>query len=299
MKLIFLLIFVFLLYACGDWEEYEHIQKNVPKRLSEVKKLVINGEVHLFDLKEFENYTHLEFTHGAILITDGKDIAFNLQELKSDGGIIMTSKDGATALDDNAGRDGGNILIKTAKAIGDLHVILRGENAGKRTDAPESIGESGRGSHGANGSPGHTACFDGFHKGGGHYEHLLGRRICHCAQKPGNGDHGGSGAKGKTGYKGYDGGDSGNIEIIINDGREFTLTYDRISGIGGLGSRGGTGGPGGYGGKPGAGATHCPSASAGHQGSSGPRGDTGPNGENGRLGEICLKLSFDSAKYCF
>lgn len=266
----------------------------IPNR---IKKLTIEGIVRVSDLKGFEEYTHLDLKKDAVLIVEDKNINLNLRELKSEGASVITFLEDSTAPSDEKGKDGGNIFIRTLYAVGKLHIILRGQNADKRTDEPPALGEAGRGTRGGNGVGGADKCYSEPSEGEG--RRLRPRIRCYCASQPTSGGQGGQGVQGRQGYQGYAGGNTGIAEIIIESGNNFELNYERFTGLGGIGSRGGLGGPGGHGGSAGGSTRHCGNASNGPQGPQGARGNQGLDGNNGETGKICLKLSADSVKYCF
>jgi len=302
LKFLLCILVLVIITACGDWDEVnEHdSEKDYINSLTdkENKSLFISGEVNLSQIRNIESYTHLVFEEDSILITEDNDLHLNLIELVSDNGSIVTFRENSLAENNFAGLNGGKIKIFTKKAIGNLHVILQGQNAGERTDEPAPLGKKYQGKKGARGHSAKVECFDPPDLR--MLKHSMSfRGFCHCVRNAGNGGRGGQGAKGTRGFKGLQGGDTGSFEINISDGENFEITYSRFEGLGGSGSIGGIGGPGGQGGNPGKNQNGCKKGKRGPTGLQGERGVRGPRGDNGNLGKICLKLSKHSAKYCF
>ncbi len=229
------------------------------------------------------DYQRLVLREGSRLVTEGRDLTIEVDEIVAEGGVIESFPEKREAGYGQAGRSSGSIRIRARKAQGHLTIISRGEIGG-----PGLLGTIG--ATGAMGSEGSPAKF---------WEdpnNFL------CQVPAGNGGQGGVGARGTTGGTGYAGGNAASVQVQIAEESDFVVSAEFIPGIGG---RGGWGGPGGLGGPGGPAGKFAPQqqkyyhadlaahfiklcrANAGAQGAVGPQGDQGVAGPNGSRGHLC------------
>jgi hypothetical protein len=259
----------------------------------------------------------LRLQSGATLFTMGANVSLRVSKLESQSGSISTFPENQKATLGVEGRSGGNLRLEIQHAIGELNVVMRGEDGGDG-EVPPPIGAVGKGKNSTNaGSPG-----------------VAERRITQlvmsqpsiaseqCLKNPGQGGTGGRGAKGLEGNSGLDGGATGRALIFVNqDSPNFEIVYSLEPGVGGKGSVGGQGGPGGDGGPTGGEDlkeyvrdenlqsvqvydyfNKIPKICDRKPGKNGPRGDQGEPGDDGATGEIgiiCINQSLDSETKCF
>ncbi len=232
------------------------------------------------------------------LITNGRDLIIEVDEIIGGGGKIISFPEGATADVNREGRHGGSITIKARKLTGYLLLELRGEHGGRGIQGAQGDqglqGDNGRDMHFVSKEEllGYAQAYCLWAQGSRHSD----RRGFPAPTWPANGKPGG---KGKTGLPGMRGGDVPTLEIEIEDFSYHQLQPVIEPGDGGRGGAGGGRGPGGPPGKPGqvVGTTydqmfligkrgergmgkcsHPPSAAHGPPGDPGEEGPAGPSG---------------------
>ena len=219
--------------------------------------------------------------------------------------VIQNFPEGKKGKRKKDGKSGGNILIETKTAEGELQLILNGQSGG-RVPRRRSLSKEGRqrlkGSKGLNGYNAvyQTFCRDINLKVPFLVPFPLNSLSIHvdrecweeCAAFPTLGDNGGKGLSGLPGWNGRNGGNSGSFHLKALKLSGFHLTD--IQNSPGLGSKGGKGSKGGSGGSRGwNGADEkdlcdddLPRPRKGQRGAEGPRGK---NGKNGEQGTVCLE----------
>ena len=171
------------------------------------------------------------------------DLTIIADEFLSNHSVIQNFIEGQKAKKKENGKHGGNILIETKTASGNLKLILNGENAGK-VPARRSISKKERlklkGSAGKNGR---DAIYREFCRTETFL--ILQNRHCwdECILPPTRGESGGNGLQGFPGWSGKSGGSSGSFHLKAINLSDFHLTD--ITKTHGLGSTGGKGSPGG------------------------------------------------------
>ena len=247
-------------------------------------------------------YHRLFLAPGSTLLTQGRALHVEVDEIVSLGGIVSTFLPGATATLGQDGRGGGSIVIRAKRARGVLFIQSRGENGGR--GFPGGGGQLGpAGGKGSDGACDRRLVFSWLMNlliPEAHAE-PRDRDIrdpqrrsweTYCKTQPGSGLPGGRGLTGETGRPGGRGGDSARVLVEITDPTGFQVRPSTLVGNGGSGGGGGPGGAGGAGGQPGARpCNECPPASTGPTGSLGPIGSTGATGPTGIEQPICLKLA--------
>lgn len=279
-----LMLFIFLV-GCGL--KVEKKQSAVPREETaqvevsplEIKKAVERVEVHtdyILDKKiELSSNTVIRsqrifLKRNSLIQTNGFNLTFRAKHIFSDHAQIITFPEGAEAEVTANGKSGGQIRFVAKQAIGDLQVILRGENGRPGQNGQEYTTAAANGIQGERGG---NQCL----------RWLVGGPIkCICTRNPTNGANGAAGLKGQRGQDGGNGGSSGTIAIEIEDHSNFIFDVSQIPGRGGSPGLGGLGQKGGKGGPPGnPTSTECNAAFYGADGADGPQGDAGLRGLDG------------------
>ena len=233
------------------------------------------------------------------------DLFIIAKEFLSNHSVIHNFPENKKAGKNHHGKNGGNILIEAEKAIGELQLVLNGEQGGnvpRRASISKSEKERLRGTNGKDGqdavyrkvchsitlpfrlSPiGNIPPFSG---------HSVKKCWYECASSPTAGEDGGRGRRGIPGHNGKNGGDSGSFHLKAFEFSDFHLV--NIKKIPGLGSPGGKGSLGGYGGDRGQNGRDrkklCDrKLSRPKKGDKGRRGHRGKDGRDGKKGEVCLE----------
>ena len=241
------------------------------------------------------------------------DLFIRAEEFVSNHSIIRNFPEGEKAKKFQNGRNGGSILIEVEKAIGELQLVLNGEEAGhvpKRNLISTEHKERLRGQKGRNGRD-------------AVYQKVCRKMIiplalqsisiplfsssspikrCRevCIALPTEGEDGGKGLRGVPGYNGKDGGDSGSFHLKAFEFSDFHLV--NIKNTPGLGSPGGKGSHGGFGGKRGRNGIDRKGLCRKHKlsqpdsGDKGRRGVHGKDGRDGQKGEVCIEKIISSAE---
>lgn len=240
--------------------------------------LVVDGE-YIVPTPKIEaqqttlHYDRLVLNEGAKFVTNGMNLRLEVSELDSKGGMITTFPDNKVTPIGVNGRSGGNLEIVVGHAMGQLQLLMRGEDGGRGIEGAAPT-ETLRGPKGAKG----TNCS------------AAGTLMCTGA---GNGQAGGVGQPGFIGGGGFKGGDSGTATLTVATATNFSLSMSEVPGSGGHGGPGGAGGPGGFGGDPGGNPISplLPSYPQTFMGPPGPQGPQGPEGAPGAAGikqKICV-----------
>ena len=291
-------------------EEAPVIQEETEEEKENEEPPFLEGDITLIsedlELKEDTIIQNRKVVLDMVLIkTFEHDLFIRAEEFISNHSIIRNFPESEKAKKSQNGRNGGNILIKTEKAIGELQLVLNGEEAGRvprRAFISKSEKERLRGKNGNDGqdavyrkvchsitlpfrlSPiGNIPLFPG---------HSVKKCWYECASSPTAGEDGGRGRRGIPGHNGKNGGDSGSFHLKAFEFSDFHLV--NIKNIPGLGSPGGKGSLGGYGGKKGKNGNDrrrlCDTKlSRTEKGDKGRRGRMGNNGIDGKKGEVCIE----------
>jgi hypothetical protein len=175
------------------------------------------------------------------------------------------------------GKDGGNIVIKTKNAIGNINVFLRGQNGLNGSDGVPFIERAPSGPNGADGVS----------------DWVDSPRIGHivCQKHPTSGGPGLPGSNGRPGDNGKKGGNSGVLLLEISEkAPQFNLKVYKEIGKAGIAGKGGAGQLGGLGGNPGNSATRCSTASSGENGKDGEKGIDGVRESDGIFQNECISI---------
>lgn len=231
-------------------------------------------------------YGQLIFRAGSVVTTEGRRWDLKADRVKFEKTIVRSFAPGATAAEGQNGRDGGEILLKTPSAEGEVRFELRGENGGAGLAGPKP-GPELKGKTGEKGRDAETRYLRRVY-GSFPYD------VYECSIQPTSGGPGFKGLKGLPGFMGGKGGDSAILTIQVGDRRSLDLSFISQVGAGGPGGPGGAGGEGGDGGKAGVakgslGITlaNCDRVFDGAKGDRGDWGDAGSAGPLGLRQRVC------------
>lgn len=238
--------------------------------------------------------------------TNGFNLEITANEMISNDGVIETFAENTKAKENVAGRSGGNIIIRSKVAVGQLLVILRGEDGG---DGSKGISYSARAKDGIAAGYGEAECECSPracpHVSPIEFLESLNinkeiQRLCFCVSHGTNASNGADGLKGRKGSPAMPGGDSGTLKVIISDGAGFEIKTIREMGLAGKPGAGGEGQPGGFGGEGGpSGRNRDCRGEAGGNGAPGPVGDIGDPAADGKFGQICIYVASESRSDCY
>lgn len=248
------------------------------------------------------------------LTTNGHDLEIVTNLFSSEGGIIQTFPAGSKANLDMDGSSGGNLVLKSETARGDLKVFMRGQNGGDGSKGPA---HPSRAKDGTSAGSGHLFCectgknclvskidFKNLKQTNSidlenGFSVPLGSH-CSCDPMGQNATAGDSGTKGNKGNPARAGGNSGQLKVLINDGREFFIQTESNFGVAGSPGEGGDGQPGGLGGsgKRENKNRDCRGWAAG-DGSPGPKGDPGDFSINGQTEMTCIYIASENRNDCY
>lgn len=271
------------------WHYKYVIKTNRGQLVKEVRVLkdwVLAEPVRISDFKIESNRIELRnliLKDGAVLITEGRDLQIDADELRSEVfASIQTfsAKDVELANTIKApGQGGGRLILNLKYATGLLKVEMRGHRGSRGEKGIDATQE--RPAQAAAGTAGeyHPGFPRGLDSGGERPS---------CIKQPTNGQRGTDGVAGGDGFNGFQGGFSGSLYLTLQTARFFDYEVIFAPGEGGDGGEGGKGQPGGLGGSAGAHAPLCRKAQAGADGTNGAVGLTGQKGSVGGLGEFCL-----------
>ena len=233
------------------------------------------------------------------------DLFILAEEFVSIHSVIQNFPEGKKGKRKKDGKDGGNILIETKTAEGELQLILNGQSGGRVSGRRSLSKEERKRLKGQKGLNGYNAVYQTFCRDIklnvpifvpfplGSFSIPVDRECWEeCAAFPTPGDDGGKGLSGLPGWNGRNGGDSGSFHLKALDISEFHLTD--IQNNPGLGSKGGKGSKGGSGGRRGwNGADEkdlCnDDLSRPRKGRRGAEGLRGKDGKSGEKGTVCLE----------
>lgn len=249
-------------------------------------------------------YKRMFFPLGSELLSDGRALNIDVDEIIAAKGTIVSWQADSPALEGIVGSNSEPISVKARLISGELEIINRGQKGGKGSKGVKGR-KSGTGGTGAATSFGNgagiqigTYCtYDGDPVYAWRYRGLPSFDDW-TKYHPGRGLRGEVGLEGQPGYPGMRGGNGGEVRITVP---ETELTKIKINAAAGLGGNGGDGGEGGDGGDGGPGGpisgNHacdrgssqcCREAPQGPQGEIGPIGPIGPNGPDGAVGKVLL-----------
>lgn len=233
------------------------------------------------------------------------------EEFVSNHSIIRNFPEGEKAKKFQNGRNGGNILIETEKAIGELQLVLNGEEAGRVPRRRTISKEHKERLRGEKGRDGQNATYRRFCRNMTIPLALrlisvpfvssalpVGRCFEVCSSLPTEGEDGRKGLRGVPGFNGKNGGSSGSFHLKAFEFSDFHLV--NIKSTPGLASPGGKGSHGGYGGKRGRngidskGLCKKQKLSQPDSGDRGRRGVHGKDGRDGTKGEVCIEKLISS-----
>ena len=223
-------------------ETERQISKNeIPesKPPEEVKPPLSEDEITLIleDL-ELEGDTVIQNRKVVLNIVEIKtfehDLTIKAEEFISNHSIIQNFPEGQKAKKRKHGKNGGNILIESENAKGELQLILNGEEAG-RVSNQEIISKKERAKlKGRRGQRGRDAVYKTHCRSGGVSLSLgfvpivsipVGQKCQdECVSPPTAGQNGGNGLQGIPGSDGKKGGDSGSFYLTAFELSDFHLT---------------------------------------------------------------------------
>lgn len=253
-------------------------------------------------------------TKDVPLTTNGHDFEIVANLISAEGGVIQTFPLGSKANLDVDGASGGNLIIKSESARGNLKIYMRGQNGGDGSKGPA---HASRAKDGSPAGSGHLFCectgknclvSEIKARRAKHNTSLdfndaflnpLGSS-CSCDPIGQNATAGDNGVKGNKGHPARPGGNSGQLKVLVNDGREFFIETESSYGLAGSPGEGGEGQPGGLGG---AGkrenkARDCRGWAAG-DGGPGPKGDPGDFSVNGQIEMTCIYIASENRNDCY
>ncbi len=249
---------------------------------------------------EIAGFERLFLHPESTILTQGRDLSIDVNEIISSNGEIRTFSETQQATLGQDGRSGGSITIHAKKLIGTSSIALRGERGGQGQKG--SRGEKGL--KGPRGAPqtGHLNIGLSHYCGGAAVKFMRERYEDVWLKHPARGGKGGQGDRGYQGYQGLRGGDSASLlaEIPLLDLKNISLSIE--PGKGGTGGQGGDGGAGGDGGSGGTLNGHdsdcgtadpnyyncCPTPPIGPSGDQGIEGPAGPEGQTGKRSVITI-----------
>ncbi|GIL17055.1 MAG: hypothetical protein BroJett040_08060 [Oligoflexia bacterium] len=272
------------------------VEKTFAKLVKIPRDFVVRTGQSEFNEDQKINIKRLFLNTDISLKTNGHNIQIMTEELISNKGLIETFTEGAKADASSSGKGAGELILKAKSAIGQLKIVMRGQNGG---DGFKGQSYTSRAADGAPPTEGAVDCvcprcpLSEIRKLIQAYE--IQPMACFCETTGSNGGNGAGGAKGYQGGPAGNGGDSGKLYVEINDGSAFLLQTDFKVGAPGLPGEGGDGQPGGIaqGHK-----TKC-SGNIGSNGPTGPKGDAGPAGSYGEKGIICVYIATEGKNDCF
>ena len=242
----------------------------------------------------------------AVIKTFEHNLFIIAEEFVSNHSVIQNFPEDEKAKKFQNGRNGGNTLIETERAIGELQLVLNGEEAGrvpKRNTISKAHKERLRGQKGRNGQ---GAVYRNFCRKLSFplalqaisipiFLNSVSIKRCRelCIAPPTKGEDGGRGLEGVPGFDGKNGGDSGSFHLKAFEFSDFHLV--NIKKNPGVGSKGGKGSSGGYGGKRGRngidskGLCNYKKISQPSSGDKGRRGSHGEDGRDGNEGKVCIE----------
>src|SRR5690606_7257025 len=105
------------------------------------KSFAVQGlkELSILGLSQNDKIGILLFTEDSTLYVKDKEVNLEVDEIISLGGLLTTytEYDALNNYNDAIGLPGGNINIKTKRATGELNIVMRGMNGGKRSTFPK------------------------------------------------------------------------------------------------------------------------------------------------------------------
>ena len=223
------------------------------------------------------------------------DLFILAEEFVSNHSIIQNFPEKQKAKKFHNGENGGNILIETETATGELQLILNGEKAGRVPKVRELSKREKRNLKGHDGENGYNAVYKPICMATSISAIIFPiNRYCwqYCAVFPIKGYPGGKGRPGLPGFNGKNGGSSGSFHLKAFALSDFHLIdIKNIPGTGSKGGKGSLGGAGGRGGENGQDEKglcnyKLPRRKNGKRGA---RGAWGKDGKNGKKGTVCLE----------
>lgn len=268
------------------------IEKVFPKQIKIPRDYVVREGQSVFKEDTHLNVNRIFILENKPLQTNGFKVELVANELRSEKGIIQTFPENSKALPNSDGRSGGSLTIKVQSATGDLKIYMRGQNGG---DGVNGQAYSSRAADGAPAGSGNRVC-----ECIGKNCFILELTHCSCESKGENGGAGANGAKGRKGHRAGNGASAGQLNISVQDGREFDLQTYAFKGVAGISGEGGEGQDGGIGGqKPkNIHADSC-GGNPGGNGSKGAKGDRGDLGIDGDLGLMCIYIASENKNDCY
>lgn len=275
------------------------IEKVFPKQIKIPRDFVVREGQSEFTEDTRINVNRIFILNDKPLQTNGFNVELVANELRSEKGVIETFPENSKAPTNTNGKTGGKLTIKIQSATGDLNIYMRGQNGGDGTQ-----GESypNRAVDGATAGTGSRVCECIGKECFIVASNLITERVvCSCESKGENGGNGVNGVKGRKGHAAGNGGGAGELNISIQDGREFDLQTYSYKGLAGTPGDGGDGQDGGVGGqKPNNDIqTRECGGNAGANGSKGPKGDRGELGSDGNLGLMCVYIASENKNDCY
>ena len=127
------------------------VEKTFSKQIKIPRDFVVrDGQSEFFENTKI-NVNRI-FINEKPMRTNGFNVELMANELHSQNGIIETFIEGQQAAVDTDGKAGGELSLKINSAIGNLKIIMRGENGGNGSKGENYPGRAGTGSPAGNGN---------------------------------------------------------------------------------------------------------------------------------------------------
>lgn len=281
-----------LTYTFEILDAASKIEKVFPKQIKIPRDFVVRDGQSTFTEDTRLNVNRIFILKDKSLQTNGYNIELVANELRSENGIIETFPEDNKAATDNDGKSGGKLTIKVQSATGDLKILMRGQNGG---DGSKGEAYPNRAADGAAAGSGNRMC-----ECIGKNCLILEATHCYCESKGSNGGNGTDGSQGHNGNRAGHGGNAGELNIAVQDGREFDLQTYAFKGLAGNPGEGGEGQDGGIGGqRPKTIEAEKCGGDPGGNGSKGSSGNRGASGNDGNLGLMCIYIASENKNDCY
>lgn len=242
---------------------------------------LMKNSLNKIDTLIFSENSTLETLGGYLKLEIDQIIALENSTIKS-----FAKEENQTASKNSNGKDGGFLELNSKSALGELKIIMNGQNAGPVSGSPEAPTHYPK-EYTAGMLDGVVEIVEDVRVCDDRYDRPICQWEPQTTQMPTSGLDGLPGVKGATGFSGFNGGNSGIAKITVKTAEFFEIVFDLKEGLASVGGDGSIGGPGTPGGN-----IHCSNRSdyckyanikRGNPGPQGPNGDRGLTGKNGNI----------------
>lgn len=242
---------------------------------------LMKNSLNKIDTLIFSENSTLETLGGYLKLEIDQIIALENSTIKS-----FAKEENLTASKNSNGKDGGFLELNSKSALGELKIIMNGQNAGPVSGSPEAPTHYPK-EYTAGMLDGVVEIVEDVRVCDDRYDRPICQWEPQTTQMPTSGLDGLPGVKGATGFSGFNGGNSGIAKITVKTAEFFEIVFDLKEGLASVGGDGSIGGPGTPGGN-----IHCSNRSdyckyanikRGNPGPQGPNGDRGLTGKNGSI----------------